>query len=251
MIPPLGYEKAKKGQVYKLCSLYGLKQAGHQWNLELSMKLQLLGFDQSTTDYCLFVRNKAGSFIALLVYVDNLLITGNHEKGIAELKGKLHELFTIKDLGHARYFLGLEIIGKKEGMYINQRKYILDILTDVGLLGYKPTNVPFPRELKLSAEQGEPMSNPNRYRRLVGRLHYLNFTRPDISHAVQQLSQFVGSPTLLHWNAAIHVLRYLKGTPSKGLYFTANKNLQPLAYSDVGWASYLDTCCSMTGFCIF
>lgn len=115
-----------------------------------------------------------------MVYVDDLLITGSNEDKIIELKGDLHKLFTIKDMGHARYFLGLEIIRNKTGMYINQRKYILDILRDAGLLGSKPTNVPLP---KLAADQGEPLCDPKGFRRLIGRLLYLNFTRSDISYA--------------------------------------------------------------------
>lgn len=111
MYPPQGYEKAKPGQVCKLIrSLYGLKQAGRQWNLELSRKLQRLGFTQSNVDYCLFVKNIIGKFTAILVYVDDLLITGNSMEEIKKVKDKLHKLFSIKDLGSAQYFLGLEIV---------------------------------------------------------------------------------------------------------------------------------------------
>lgn len=78
------------------------------------------------------------------------------------------------------------------------------------------------------------MTNPNKYKRLVGRLLYLNFTRPDITHAVQKLSQFVGSPRQDHWTTTMHVLRYLKGSPSKGILFPITNSLQPTAYCDVG-----------------
>lgn len=81
---------------------------------------------------------------------------------------------------------------------------------------------------------------------------YLNFTRPDISYVVQQLSQFLHSPTEVHWKAAIHVLKYLKGCPSKGLFF--GKNTFPIeitAFSDSDWASCKDTRRSLTGYCIF
>lgn len=152
------------------------------------------------------MKNNGRNFTALLIYVDDLLFTGNCEEEIKKIKSKLHRLFTVKDLGQARYFLGLEIIRGKVGMHINQSKYILDILSDAGLLGAKPFHTPLPRELNLTAEQGKPFPEPEKYRRLIGRMLYLNFTRPDISYAVQQLSQFVGSPTMHHWNAALHVL---------------------------------------------
>ena len=103
-------------------------------------------------------------------------------------------MFTIKDLGYAKYFLGLEIARSLEGTAINQRKYVLDILTDTGMMGAKPASTPSPKGQKLTADQGAPLPDPERYRRLIGRLLYLNITRPDITFTIQQLSQFVGSP---------------------------------------------------------
>lgn len=91
MYPPQGYQKARPGQVCKLIrSLYGLKQDGRQWNLELSGKLQQLGYSQSYANYCLYVQNNIGSFTALLIYVDDLLIIGNNQKEIKKIKGELH-----------------------------------------------------------------------------------------------------------------------------------------------------------------
>lgn len=127
--------------------------------------------------------------------------------------------FTIKDLGHAHYFLGLEIVRGDDEMHVNQWKYTLDILMDTGLMGSKAVDTPLPKGLKLEANQDDLLMEPEKYRRLIGRLLYLNFTIPDITYAVQQLSQFVGSPCQSYWNAATHVLRYLKGSPSTGLYF--------------------------------
>lgn len=197
MVPPQGYNGAKPNQVCKLIrSLYGLKQAGRQWNLEFSNKLQHFEFSQSSSDHCLFIKNTTESFTALLVYVDDVLITGTSKKEINDVKNYLQKTFTIKDLGYARYFLGLEITCGTEGTYINQRKYTLDILFDAGLLGSKPVFTPLPKNIKLVFDQGNPLPNPDKYRRLVGRLLYLNFTRPDITYAVQQLSQFVSAPCL-------------------------------------------------------
>lgn len=169
---------------------------------------------------------------------------------IADVKRYLHRIFSIKDLGHVRYFLGLEIIRGTNGMHINQRKYVLDILADTGLLGSKPADTPLPKGHKFFEKQSIEMNDPQKYTRLIGRLLYLNFTRPDITHTVQQLSQFVGSPSLQHWNATLHVLRYLKGCPSKGLYFPKVNSLQPVAFCDAGWASCPLNRRSLTGFFI-
>ena len=129
-----------------------------------------------------------GSFVFILVYVDDLLITGDDDQSIAHIKAQLHEDFTIKDLGFARYFLGIEIARSSSGTFLNQRKYILDILTDAGLTATKPAKFPMEKGLKLSTKKGELLSNPEAYRRIVGRLLYLTLTRPDISYAMQHLS---------------------------------------------------------------
>ncbi|KAL0387930.1 UNVERIFIED_CONTAM: Retrovirus-related Pol polyprotein from transposon RE2 [Sesamum radiatum] len=170
---------------------------------------------------------------------------------LQEVKTYLHGLFTIKDIGAARYFLGLEIACSTSGLYVAQTKYVLDIIHDAGLSNAKGISTPFPQGLKLSSDCGALLPNPDSYRRLVGRLLYLGFTRPDISHSVQQLSQFLNHPCEAHWNAALHVVRYLKGCPSKGLFFPSQNSLDLRAYCDADWASCTDSRRSLSGFCIF
>ncbi|KAL2226906.1 uncharacterized protein LOC110011899 [Sesamum indicum] len=143
--------------------------------------------------------------MALIIYVDDIIITGPSIDDIARVKCYLHDLFTIKDLGDARYFLGLEIARGSSGLYIAQTKYTLDIVRDTGLLHAKPASSPFPPGLKLAAASGPLFSNPGSYRRLVGRLLYLGFSRSDISYSVQQLSQYLNQPCESHWKAALHV----------------------------------------------
>jgi len=123
-----------------------------------------------------------------LVYVDDLLIIGNDDAGINTLKQELDKTFTIKDLGVARYFLGLESSKSSEGISINQRKYVLDNLSDVGVIAAKPVKFPLPKGLKLTTEHGAILPNPEPYKRLIRRLLYLNITRPDISlcHSASQ-----------------------------------------------------------------
>ncbi|KAK4390127.1 Retrovirus-related Pol polyprotein from transposon RE2 [Sesamum angolense] len=211
MLPPEG-SSVPSGMVCKLArSLYGLKQASRQWNLEFSSKLALFGFRQSSHDYCLFIKHTELGSLFLLVYVDNVLLTGPSMELLQEVKTYLHELFTIKDMGAARYFLGLEIARSTLGLYVTQTKYVLDIVHDAGLSNAKGVSTPFPQGLKLSSDCGALLPNPDSYRWLIGRLLYLDFTRPDISHSVQQLSQFLNHPCEAHWNAALHVVRYLKG----------------------------------------
>ncbi|KAL0427378.1 UNVERIFIED_CONTAM: Retrovirus-related Pol polyprotein from transposon RE1 [Sesamum latifolium] len=131
--PPEGYV-VQPGMVCRLHkSLYGLKQASRQWNYEFTLRLGEIGFTQSVNDYCLFTKVSFGGFLALLVYVDDILIMGPEESSIIAVKTHLDTLFPIKDLGYAKYFLGLEIARSPTGMAITQHKYISDIISDTGL----------------------------------------------------------------------------------------------------------------------
>ncbi|KAK6119995.1 hypothetical protein DH2020_046235 [Rehmannia glutinosa] len=249
---PDGYPPQPVGKVCHLKrSLYGLKQASRQWNTYFCGKLVAFGFQQSAHDHCLFLKHTPSSFLALVIYVDDVLITGSNLTDIIDVNDYLDRLFTIKDLGPAKYFLGVEIVRTDTGTYLHQRKYILDILTDMGLLGCKPTHTHFPPGLKLQGQSGSPLPEPDKYRRLVGRLLYLNMTRPDITFSVQQLSQFMNSPCSSHWDASVHLLRYLKGCPSQGLFYVVDTSLHLTAYYDADWASCPTTRRSVTGFCIF
>ncbi|GJU56632.1 retrovirus-related pol polyprotein from transposon RE1 [Tanacetum coccineum] len=193
--------------------------ASRQWNQEFSRFM--VRFVQSKHDYSMFVKHNGEEFTIALVYVDDILLTGNSSSIIDTTKAALDKQFTIKDLGLAKYFLGIEISSLSEGTYLNQRKYILDLLHDAGLTEAKPVNSLLPPKLKLSLDKGSSMPAPDKYRRLVGRLLYLTI---NISYAIQHLSRFVSSPKDSHMQAAIHLLKYLKGTVSKGLFYP----IQPL-----------------------
>ncbi|KAL0322924.1 UNVERIFIED_CONTAM: Retrovirus-related Pol polyprotein from transposon RE1 [Sesamum angustifolium] len=228
MLPPEGYLRARPGQVCRLKrSLYGLKQASRQWNIDLTSKLESHGFT-----------------------LDDILITGPSLSYIQEIKTYLNRLFTIKDLGFAKHFLGLELSRSPHGTYVNQAKYLHDILVDCKVLDARATATPLPPGIKFDNSTDALLSSPNRYRRLVGRLLYLGFSRPDIS-LLQQLSQFLQHPRVPHWDTAIYLLRYLQGTPDLGLFFPANTSLQLCAYSDSDWASCPDSRRSLTGYCVF
>ncbi|KAL2228848.1 UNVERIFIED_CONTAM: Retrovirus-related Pol polyprotein from transposon RE2 [Sesamum indicum] len=224
--------------------------ASRQWNAEFTLKFTSYGFIQSVHDHCLFVKPSSSGLMALLVYVDDILIIRPSIADITQVK-YLHQLIHYQDLGDARYFLGLEIARSASGLYIAQTKYILDIVNDTGLLQAKSASTPFPSSLKLAAGSDSLFSHPDLYRRFVGRLLYLGFSRSDISYPVQQLSQYLNQPCDSHWKAALHVVRYLKGYPSKGLYFPAANPFTLRAFCDADWASCLDSRRSLIGYCIF
>ena len=172
-------------------SLYGLKQALRQWFAKFSYTLLNFGFVQSKVDYSLFTYPKRSFFTVLLVYVDDILLTGNDLGCISALKLLLDTKFGLKDLGSLKYFLGLEVARSNKGISLNQRKYCLEILQDTGFLGSKPVRTPMEQNLHLSKDVGKLLPDASQYRKLIGRLLYLTLTRPDITYAVHRLSQFL------------------------------------------------------------
>nr|KYP62218.1 hypothetical protein KK1_016743 [Cajanus cajan] len=193
---------------------------------------------------------KGKSFTALLIYVDDILITGNDPIAISSLKQFLHNRFRIKDLGDLKFFLGIEVSRSKKGIFISQRKYTLEIVKDGGYLGAKPMDFPMEQNIKLS-DEGELLKDPSIYRRFVGRLINLTITRPDITYAVHVLSRFMHAPCKSHLKAAMHVLRYLKNNPGQGLFFPSQNDLSLRAFCDSDWGGCPVSRKSTTGYCVF
>ncbi|XP_019155737.1 PREDICTED: uncharacterized protein LOC109152493 [Ipomoea nil] len=252
MVLPPGFKSDKPNQACKLLrSLYGLRQASRQWNVKLTRALQAAGFKQSSADPSLFTKAKDDAFLALLIYVDDILVAGTSPSQIQSLKQMLDDAFKIKDLGTLNYFLGIEALRTPSGLHLCQRKYILDILAENGFLDSKPSNTPCVTGQKLTNYEGNLLAKPEVYRKLVGKLLYLTHTRPDISYSVQQLSQFVDKPRDSHLTAAHRVLRYLKRSPGKGLFFPSTSQIKLQGFSDSDWASCAETRKSITSFCIY
>jgi len=178
-------------------------------------------------------------------------LAGNNLSEITQLKSLLDNRFGIKNLGPLRFFLGFEIARSSKGISLNQRKYALDLLQDTGLLASKPISTPMDYSLTLSMAVGSSILDASIYRRLLGRLVYLTNSKPDISFVVSKLSQFLSQPSSIHLQAALHVLRYIKGNPAQVLFFPTQSSLHLTGFSDLGWGAYLDTRRSITGFCFF
>lgn len=242
--PPNAVCKLKK-------SLYGLKQASRQWFLKFSESLLQLGFTTSSGDHTLFTKHAGNVYMAVLVYVDDIIIASSCDRATELLKSALQASFKLRDLGQLRYFLGLEIARSSAGITLCQRKYILDLLTETGLLGCKPVSIPMDPSIKLSTEDGDLLENAVQYRRLVGKLLYLTFTRPDITFAVHKLCQFTASPRAPHLHAAYKVLHYLKGTVGQGLFYSSTSDMKLSAFADADWGTCPDTRRSVSGLCMF
>ncbi|XP_071687857.1 uncharacterized mitochondrial protein AtMg00810-like [Rutidosis leptorrhynchoides] len=219
---------------------------------EVYMTLPLgQGFTQSYADTSLLTCNKDSTFLAIIIYVDDLLITGNNPTMILQLKDNLHTTFSIKDLGTINYYLGIEFLKHKDGITMSQRKYALELLNTSDILDQKPSNVPLDLNTKLSADEGTPLEDPSLYRTLVGKLIYLTITRPDLSYAAQALIQFGQNPRTSHLTALYKILRYVKICPGQGLHFPLDTQLKLKAFCDSDWANCPTSRRSITGYCIF
>ena len=215
---PQGFQATGPNKVCRLHkAIYGLRQAPRCWYQNLTDALKGFGFQHSYADYSLFIYSKRNVELQVLIYVDDLLICGNDIDFLTKFKDHLGRWFHMKDLGKLKYFLGIEVGRGAEGFMLTQRKYTLDLVADVGLLGSKPVATPMEIQHKLALDLSPFLSDAEKYRRLVGRLIYLSITRPDISYAVHILSQFMQKPRELQWGAAMRVVRYLKGTAGQGI----------------------------------
>ncbi|GKC18112.1 retrovirus-related pol polyprotein from transposon TNT 1-94, partial [Tanacetum coccineum] len=215
-------------------ALYGLKQAPRAWFHRLSTFLVSYGFTSSRADTSLFVFRSNSCIMYLLVYVDDLILTGNDETTITTFISCLNQEFAIKDLGDLNYFLGLEVVYTDHGLFLTQSKYASDILKRADLYDSKPVSTPLAPHVSFTAN-GLSFSDPTLYRSLVGALQYLTFTRPDLSYAVNQVSQFLHAPTIDHFQSVKRILRYVKGTISFGLTFSRPHKNSIVGYSDADW----------------
>lgn len=191
MCPSPGFYPSQLGLVCHLRKyLYGLKQAPRCWFPKLGHALCEYGFVQSYVDYSPFTLHQGSVQLDVLVYVDDLIIAGNNLIVIQDFKSYLGASFHMKDLGVLKYFLGIEVAQNPEGIFLCQRKYVLDIISEVGLLGAKPVGFPLDQNHHLALATGSFLDDPERYRRLVRRLIYLSVTRPELSYSIYMLAQF-------------------------------------------------------------
>ncbi|GJV72569.1 ribonuclease H-like domain-containing protein [Tanacetum coccineum] len=193
-------------------------------------------------------------FLTLLVYVDDIIITGNNVSEIEKFKVYLKSKFKIKDLSKLKYFLGIEVIDTDRGICLNQRKYVLDLLSEYGMLACKPAKTPLMSKLVISNEASDKdpiLDNITDFQKLMGKLIYLTNTRPNISYVVHCLSQFMHSPLKSHLKTAFKILRYLKSCPGLGIHVIKDSGMSLKSFSDVDWAKCVVTRKSFTGYRVF
>ena len=188
MTPPSGLPYSPQ-QVCRLRrAIYGLKQAPRAWFERFRDVVLALGFTESSSKYTLFTYRTPRGITLLLLYVDDMVISGDDVDSMLSLKQHLRQQFQMKDLGHLRYFLGLEVAYAQRGYLVSQQKYTSDILSRACLTNTQTAATPIEQHHRLSSSDSELLQEPTRYRQLVGALVYLTITRLDISYVVRVLS---------------------------------------------------------------
>ncbi|KAL5831968.1 hypothetical protein ACOSQ4_017322 [Xanthoceras sorbifolium] len=234
-----GFENSKfPSHICKLeKTFYGLKQAPRAWFSKLKLALLQWGFTNSQFDVSLFYRSAGSKVILLLVYVDDILITGNDLILIQQVIKDLNSCFALKTLGSVNYFLGFEAYRNDDGLFLTQTKYTTDLLAKTNMLTNNPCSTPIAAGTRLSF--------------VIGTLQYLIHTRLDISFIVNERIQFLVAPTVVHWQTCKRILRYLKGITTYGIVFKPSYSLHFKVFCDADWASSIDDRKSTTGCCVF
>uniref|UniRef100_A0A803Q711 Polyprotein n=1 Tax=Cannabis sativa TaxID=3483 RepID=A0A803Q711_CANSA len=225
--PPGFIDKESPELVCKLNkAIYGLKKAPRAWITE------------SHTTF-------------ILVYVDDIILTGSSPSVLNSLIKDLHAQFSLKDLGTLDYFLGIQVHQLSIGLHLCQKKYITDLLCKAKMDNANPLPTPMTGGEKLSTFNSDPIADPKQYRSIVGALHYAVITRPEIAYAVNKVSQYMHNPLDSHFKVVKKILRYLKGTLDYGLLLKPCLALNIIGFCDADWASDPDDRRSTSGFFIY
>ncbi|KAJ0519331.1 putative RNA-directed DNA polymerase [Helianthus annuus] len=232
-------------------SLYGLKQAPRAWYTRFASYILQKGFSNSACDNSLFIYSKGADTAYLLLYVDDIVLTAFSTALLNNIIQTLSREFAMTDLGALHYFLGIKVSRHSHGLFLSQSQYAKDILARASMTACKPCTTPVDLSAKLSATEGPLFADPTLYRSLAGALQYLNFTRPDISYAVQQVCLFMHEPREPHFAFMKSIFGYLQGTVDYGLRIMKCASNDLIAYSDTDWGGCPDSRRSTSGYCTF
>jgi hypothetical protein len=248
MKPPRGV--LKPGQEGKVCrllkGLYGLKQAGRGWYLEMSrVFLKDLGFKRSVVDHSVFYKRSGDEHTIVAVATDDMAVTSKRKTDADQFKSDIKKHWEITDNGPIKWFLGFEIKRDRQSrtLSINQSAYIETMVERFGLTNAKRVATPMDQSIHFSTEQSP--STPNQSSRMHGIpyseaigsvLWPVVVSRPDAAYAVGVLSQFIQNPGTVHWEGVKRVIVYLGATKEKWLTFGGRTKTLVEGYCDADWA---------------
>nr|GEX03512.1 retrovirus-related Pol polyprotein from transposon TNT 1-94 [Tanacetum cinerariifolium] len=223
--------------VYKLKKdLYGLKQAPRAWYDDLSRFLLKNHFFKGTIDPTLFIRHFHDNILVVHVYVDDIIFGSTHPRYIQLFFDLMKSRFEMSMMGEMTFFLGLQVNQSPCGVFINQFKYVLEILKKYGMESCDPVGTPMEIKDKVDLDQNGTPVDATKYRSMIGALMYLTSSRPDI-----------GKPTEKHLKEVKRIFHYLWGTVNTGLWYTKDFGFELTVFSDADYAGCKDTFKSTSG----
>jgi hypothetical protein len=246
MKQPEGYENGTDEVCELLKTLYGLKQAGREWNIEFDGKVKEFGFNRTRSDPCVYIKRDGDDIVILTIWVDDILLFGTSEKLIEQTISDIRQVWEVTVLGEPAKIVGIEITQTEDSIRITQKIYIKSLLEREGLSGINSVTTPLDPNIKLEPNpDGEQGNRSNSFARLLGELQFLaNCTRPDIAFAVNRLASYTANPSLQHFAAVKRILRYLAGTQDHGITYSksdANSgNNDFYGYADAAYANHDD-----------
>ncbi|GJS17745.1 putative ribonuclease H-like domain-containing protein [Tanacetum coccineum] len=239
-------------KVYKVVkAMYGLHQAPRAWYGTLSKYLLDNGFQRGTIDQTLFIRKHKGEFLLVQVYVDDIIFGSSNPKLCREFEALMHDKFKMSAMGELSFFLGLQVLQKKDGIFLSQDKYVGDILKKFGFSDLRSANTPMDREHPWGKDGTGKDVDLHLYRSMIGSLMYLTTSRPDIMFAVCTCAKHQVTPKECHLHAVKRIFRYLKGHPKLGLWYPKESPFDLVAYSDSDYGGASQDRKSTTGGCQF
>ncbi|GKE12542.1 retrotransposon protein, putative, ty1-copia subclass [Tanacetum coccineum] len=212
-------------------SIYGLKQASRSWNKRFDEEIKKFGFHQNLDEPCVYQKASGSNVIFLILYVDDIILMGNHIPSLQEVKDYLGKCFSMKDLGEAAFILGIKIYRDRSRRLIglSQNAYLDKILKRYRMDNSKRGSIPMQVDLHLnksqcattSAEMKRMQNVP--YASAVGSIMYaVRCTRPDVAFAQNITSRFQQNPGEAHWTAMKNILKYLRNTKDMFLVYGGN-----------------------------
>ena len=234
MPQPEGFEdKNKPNHICKLNkALYGLRQAPRAWFDKLKSALHSWNFENSKCDTSLFFKKTKSDITIMLIYVDDIIITGSNCEDVEEVVVKLSKTFSLKDLGDLNFFLRIQVARTHDIIQLSQTKYIQDLLTKIEMADCKGIETLFSTSEKLRRNEGARFHDPTLYRSVIGSLQYAVLTRPELAFSVNKLNQYMSDPRQPHWTACKRILRYLKSIMNMCLRFRKSKYFNITTYTD-------------------
>ncbi|KAJ9544531.1 hypothetical protein OSB04_024238 [Centaurea solstitialis] len=213
-------------------ALYGLKQAPRAWYETLTDYLLGVGYKKGTIDPTLFLKKSGEDLIIVQIYVDDIIFASTKPEMCQEFENTMKSQFKMSMMGELTFFLGLQVRQRPDGIFINQAKYVQDLLKRFDFGGSNSAATPMPRNFQLSADtSGKPVDQKT-YRAIIGSLLYLTSSRPDIVFSTGVCARFQCDPRDSHLSAVKRILRYLKGTPDFGLWYPKDSGFELIAYTD-------------------